>query len=216
MSSRPDAAPARPDFSLGRVLVVEDDPDIRRLLGHLLRPAGYLVEETGTAGEGLAALRAKCPDLVLLDLELPDRNGHEVLEEIRSDPATRLLPVVVLTGHAERHEKIRALREGVTDFIAKPFAPEELLPRVRSLVMLKQFADEFEHAERVILTLARTIDARDPYTAGHSGRVAEHADRLALRWASIPSRGWRCAGARSFTTSGRSSFPTPFSESQVC
>ncbi len=180
MNSR-TGAPDSPEFTLGHILVVDDDPEIRRLLGQMLRPAGYLVHEYATAAEGVAAIRTDCPDVVLLDLDLPDRSGHDVLEEIRSDPVTRLLPVVMLTGHAERHQKIRALRQGVTDFIAKPFAPEELLPRVRSLVTLKQFADEFEHAERVILTLARTIDARDPHTAGHSGRVAEYADRLALR-----------------------------------
>ena len=76
---------------------------------------------------------------------------------------------------------MRAQSEGVTDFIPKPFSQEELLPRVRALVMLKLFADEHEHAEHVILTLAKTIDARDPYTAGHSGRVAEYADRIATR-----------------------------------
>ena len=87
----------------------------------------------------------------------------------------------MLTGMATASEKMRAQAEGVTDFIAKPFSPEELLPRVRALVMLKLFADEHEHAEHVILTLAKTIDARDPYTAGHSGRVAEYADRIAAR-----------------------------------
>jgi putative two-component system response regulator len=104
-----------------------------------------------------------------------------VLEAIRADPATRLLPVVMLTGYATSAERARAQAEGVTDFLAKPFSPHELLPRVRALVMLKQFADEHEHAERVILTLAKTIDARDPYTAGHSGRVADWADRIAER-----------------------------------
>jgi putative two-component system response regulator len=126
-------------------------------------------------------VRLDPPDLVLLDLHLPDRSGHDVLEEIRAEPATRLLPVVMLTGNASPAEKIRAQAEGVTDFISKPFSPEELMPRVRALVMLKQFADEHEHAEHVILTLAKTIDARDPYTAGHSGRVAEYADRVAAR-----------------------------------
>jgi putative two-component system response regulator len=164
-----------------RILVIDDEDYIRRLLRRLLAPIGYNVEEASTAEDGLARVRAEPPDLVLLDLHLPDRSGHEVLEAIRADPATRLLPVVMLTGMATAAEKMRAQAEGVTDFISKPFSQEELLPRVRALVMLKLFSDEHEHAEHVILTLAKTIDARDPYTAGHSGRVAEYADRIAVR-----------------------------------
>ncbi len=164
-----------------RILVVDDDEQVRGFLRRLLIRSGYTVEESGTAAEALERIRADAPDLVLLDLHLPDRSGHEVLEEIRAEPATRLLPVVMLTGTNSPAEKIRAQAEGVTDFLSKPFSPEELVPRVRALVMLKQFADEHEHAEHVILTLAKTIDARDPYTAGHSGRVAEYADRIATR-----------------------------------
>ena len=164
-----------------RVLVIDDDDYVRRLLRRLLSPVGYRVDEAATAEDGLARVRTDPPDLVMLDLHLPDRSGHDVLEAIRADPATRLLPVVMLTGMATATEKMRAQAEGVTDFIAKPFSQEELLPRVRALVMLKLFADEHEHAEHVILTLAKTIDARDPYTAGHSGRVAEYADRIAIR-----------------------------------
>lgn len=169
------------DLSAGRIYVVDDDSEIRRALKKLLTVSGYRVEEFALAAPALEGIRADPPDLVLLDLNLPDKSGHEVLEEIRSDPATRLLPVIMLTGEATREQKIRALREEVTDFLPKPFSPDELLPRVRSLVMLKQFADEHEHAEHVILTLAKTIDARDPYTAGHSGRVAEYAEKIAVR-----------------------------------
>jgi putative two-component system response regulator len=169
------------DTGSARILVVDDDEQIRRLLHRLLTAAGYVVEELGLAEEALERVRAEPPDLVLLDLQLPDRSGQEVLDEIREDPATRLLPVVMLTGAATPTEKIRAQSGGVTDFVPKPFSPDELLPRVRALVMLKQFADEHEHVEHVILTLARTIDARDPYTAGHSGRVADYADRIATR-----------------------------------
>jgi putative two-component system response regulator len=169
------------ELSAPRVFVIEDDAAIRRLLERLLTPAGYSVEQFATAQPALESIRSNAPDLVLLDLQLPDLSGHEVLEAIRADPSTRLLPVVMMTGMATTAEKLRAQAAGVTDFIAKPFSPEELLPRVRALVMLKQFADEHEHAERVILTLAKTIDARDLYTAGHSGRVAEYADQIAAR-----------------------------------
>jgi cyclic di-GMP phosphodiesterase len=175
------AQPLAMEAPAGRILVIDDEPGVRQLLRRLLEPAGYEVAESGSAENGLHSIRTDPPDLVFLDLQLPDRSGHEVLEEVRADPATRLLPIVMLTGVATSLEKIRAHREGVTDFMAKPFSPAELLPRVRSLVMLKQFADEHEHAERVILTLAKTIDARDPHTAGHSGRVAEYADRIGHR-----------------------------------
>ncbi|MDQ6893200.1 MAG: response regulator [Acidobacteriota bacterium] len=165
----------------GQVLIVDDDPEIRDVLRKILQAARYHVDESATAEDGLRKVRERQPDLVLLDIGLPDRSGHEVLEEIRADPLTRLLPVVMLTGQATREEKLRAGREGVTDFLSKPVSADELVPRVRSLVTLKHFADEHEHAERVILMLARTIDARDPYTAGHSGRVAEYSDRIGLR-----------------------------------
>ena len=189
MSAPAETAPGRTlvEPTPVRILVVDDDPAVRSLLERLLASGGYAVESLSTAEDALARVRAEPPDLVLLDLHLPDRSGQDVLAEIRDDPATRLLPVVMLTGASSQAERLRAQALGVTDFLSKPFSPEELLPRVRALVLLKQFADEHEHAERVILTLAKTIDARDPYTAGHSGRVAEYADRVAMRMGIDPA-----------------------------
>ena len=180
-SPRRRAAESPAPASGGHILVVDDDPTVRRLLRRCLELSSYTVEESGSAGEALDRIHRDVYDLVFLDLNLPDRSGHEVLEEIRADPATRLLPVVVLTGTGTTEERIRAYREGATDFLPKPFAPEELIPRVRSLVLLKQFADEHEHVEKVFLSLSITIDARDTYTAGHSGRVADYADGIAAR-----------------------------------
>src|SRR5664279_1997616 len=168
-----------PDESAGRVFVVDDDDQVRGLMRRLLTRAGYTVEEFAVGATALDAIRERPPDLVLLDLMLPDASGNDILAQIRENPSTRLLPVVMMTGHGTRDDRLRAQRTGFTDFLAKPVAADELLPRVKSLVLLKHFADEHEHAEQVILMLAKTIDARDSYTAGHSGRVADYADRIA-------------------------------------
>jgi putative two-component system response regulator len=165
----------------GRLLIVDDDEQIRRLLTLLLKPLGYVVDTVASAEEALERLREDPPDLVLLDVQLPGRSGHDVLEAIRDEPRTRLLPVVMLTGAATSEEKLKAIRAGVTDFMPKPFSAEELQVRVRSLIQLKSFADSLEDAERVIVALAKAIDARDPYTAGHSERVSLYAGRLGAR-----------------------------------
>jgi putative two-component system response regulator len=165
----------------GRLLVVDDDDQIRRLLTQLLKPHGYTVETVSSAEEALEKLMETPPDLVLLDVQLPGRSGHDVLEAIRHDSRTRLLPVVMLTGAATSEEKLKAIRAGVTDFMPKPFSAEELQVRVRSLMQLKSFADSLEDAERVIVALAKVVDARDPYTAGHSERVSLYAGKLGER-----------------------------------
>ncbi len=93
-----------------RIFVVDDDEGVRRLLRQVLSTAGYTIEEFGTAEAALDQIRQEPPDLVLLDLRLPDGSGHDVLEAIRADPATRLLPVVMLTGYATRRPNGRAPR----------------------------------------------------------------------------------------------------------
>ena len=171
------------------VVVVDDDEPTRRMLEKVLVGAGFAAETFASGEAGLDRVRSGEADLVLLDLKLPDQSGLDVLESIRADPATRLLPVVMLTGAATESDRLRAQSAGVTDFVPKPFSPGELMPRFRALVALKQFADEHEHAEKVILTLAKMIDARDPHTAGHSGRVADYADRIAeLMGLDVPTR----------------------------
>lgn len=163
------------------VLVVDDERPIRALLRTLLGAQGHRVSEAVDGRQGLEALVADPPDIVLLDLQMPDMSGLDVLRAIRADAKTRLLPVVMLTGAGTPAEKLRAIGEGVTDFVAKPFHAEELTTRVRALVALKRFTDALEDAEGVIVALARTIDARDPYTARHSSRVSLYAGLLGER-----------------------------------
>ena len=193
----------------GSILVIDDDEQIRGLIVRLLRPMGHALEEASSAEEAHDRLQGAPPDLVLLDMQLPGRSGHELLAEIRADPRTRLIPVVMITGAATHERKLKAIEAGVTDFIAKPFSPEELAARVRALLELKFVTDALEDAEQVIVSLARTIDARDRYTYGHSARVSLYARLLGERIGLAARASRRSGGEGSSTISGRSPSATP-------
>jgi two-component system KDP operon response regulator KdpE len=111
------------------ILIVEDDLQIRRFLRATLTAEGYVYHEALTAAEGLVEANARRPDLILLDLGLPDRDGLEVIRRVRESSQ---LPIVVLSARGEEKDKIAALDLGADDYIAKPFGVGELLARIRA------------------------------------------------------------------------------------
>jgi adenylate cyclase len=122
----------------GSVLVVDDQDQNRRLLDAVLGPRGFSVRSCSSGEEALAEIAADMPDVVLLDILMPGMDGYEVCRRIRTDPATELLPVVMITASGAE-EKVKSIEVGADDFVAKPFDQSELLARVRSLVRISRF-----------------------------------------------------------------------------
>lgn len=143
-----------------RILVVDDDEHTRALLRDLCEGAGYRVSVAMDGDEALAAIARQPPDLVLLDLMMPKRDGFSVLQALREAPATAELPVVLLTANADIDGKIRGMELGATDYVTKPFKLIELQTRIRSALTLQ----EYRRRLSVMDEGATTFHATDPLT----------------------------------------------------
>jgi putative two-component system response regulator len=163
------------------VLVADDEPAARRLLRRILEPAGYRVLEAGTGKQALGIAESEQPDLLILDIAMPDIDGVEICRTIKNDPITHLTPVIHITGVTTREQRLRALSAGSDEFVGKPFDIEELLIRVRSLLRTKHLTDHLVSSEAVFVALARTVEARDQYTEQHLHRVADRSVQVARR-----------------------------------
>jgi DNA-binding response OmpR family regulator len=119
---------------MARVLVVDDDPDIRESIVEALKIAGYQVSGAASGSAALAACRQQCPDLVLLDQMLPDIDGLEVCRRLREGPNTSRVPIVFLTARTGEKERVRGLAAGADDYVVKPFSTAELVLRIRAVL----------------------------------------------------------------------------------
>ena len=161
-----------------RILVADDNPDMVELMRELLNSRGYEVVTVPDAAQAEAEVHRHAPDLILSDVVMPGRSGYELCHQLKSDPATRLIPFLLITGLSDREDKVKGIEAGADDFLNKPIFPAELFARVASLLKLKEFTDELETAESVLCTLGRSVEARDPYTEGHCERLAKRAAML--------------------------------------
>ena len=116
------------------MLVVEDDPDIAQLVAHYLEKAGFTTEIKSNGREALASIAAQAPDILVLDLMLPQVDGLEICRVVRGNEATAGTPIIMLTARAEESDRIVGLEIGADDYLAKPFSPGELVARVRALL----------------------------------------------------------------------------------
>jgi two-component system phosphate regulon response regulator PhoB len=116
-----------------RVVIIEDERDVARLLEFNLRGAGFEVESAGTGAEGLTTIRKRAPDVVILDLMLPDQSGYDVCKTIRSESGTNDIGVLMLTAKGEPEDRILGLEVGADDYVVKPFVVREVVLRVTAL-----------------------------------------------------------------------------------
>lgn len=158
-----------------RVLVVDDDPGVSSWLERLLTKEGYVVDVRADAESALAGVASHNPDVILLDVIFPGADGFTLCEQLKRDTATRLTPVILVTGMTDRESRVKGRKAGADDFLTKPIDAQELLARVGSLARLKQYTDDLDSAASIVTMLATMIEARDGYTEGHCHRMANYA-----------------------------------------
>jgi len=162
-----------------KILVVDDEEWALDLIKRVLTDYSY---EVLTAKNGIQALEKiyeHNPDLVLLDIRMPVKDGFEVLKEVKEKKEYRLLPIIVLT--ALDNEKVKAFNLGANDFLSKPFSHAELLARIKAHLRLKSYIERLEDAELILFTIAKIIELRDFHTEKHIERVTQNAIEIAKR-----------------------------------
>jgi len=156
-----------------RILVVDDQAPNRKLLADVLEATGYVVETASGGNEALAKIRHAKPDLVLLDVVMPDLNGYEVCKAIRSDTAMGMLPVVMVTALDANEERIRGLESGADDFLTKPINQPELLARVKSLLRIKSLYDTVQAQAGELVALNAGLESRVQEQIGQLQRLGQ-------------------------------------------
>lgn len=193
------------DGAEANVVIVDDNPNNLRLLGGILEDAGFKVRPAPNGEMALRSIGVQPPELILLDIRMPDMDGYEVCTRLKADEQTRDIPVIFISALQEAEDKTAAFKAGGVDYITKPFNIEEVLARVRTHLQLYRMRENLEqlveerteelrtaysalkkqekiHLESLFQTIAAialTVEKRDPYTAGHQVRVAHLAAAIA-------------------------------------
>lgn len=147
---------------MATILIVDDEPDIREFIRFTLEEAGFQVLEAGHADEARKLLTNDKPDLLLLDWMLPGRSGLELAQQLKQNPKTRHVPVIMVSARGEEEDRVKGLNTGADDYISKPFSPRELVARVNAVLRrtkADEVADDVEIAGLRIDNLSHRISA---------------------------------------------------------
>ncbi|OGA18324.1 MAG: two-component system response regulator [Betaproteobacteria bacterium RIFCSPLOWO2_02_FULL_66_14] len=181
-----------------RILVVDDEDRNRRLLVAMLEAEGYSAAEAADGAQALELARQSPPDIILLDIMMPGMDGYEVARALKTDAATKAIPVVMVTALDDRDSRLRGLEAGAEEFITKPVDRNELRIRVRNLLRLKEFSDFLADHNRIldtqvkqrtrqllasyretIATMTRAASYKDEETGAHVSRISFYSVELA-------------------------------------
>ena len=138
------------------ILIVDDDIQSRRLLEVMLRPEGYLTQSVASGEEALASIAAHAPDLILLDVMMPGIDGHHMAANLKANPATSNIPIIMVTAKTDRSARLTGLNAGAEEFLTKPVDRAELWVRVRNLLRLKTLGDFFQNQSLILEQQVRT------------------------------------------------------------
>jgi response regulator RpfG family c-di-GMP phosphodiesterase len=177
--------------SKGKILVVDDTPASLKLLTELLKAEDYEVRSAISGELAIYSATSNPPELILLDIRMPEMDGFEVCRRLKAQPETRDVPIIFVSSLSETTEKVEGFELGAVDFVTKPYQREELLIRVQTHLEMTRLRNGLELLveERTnelrasmlafVTAIASTVEMRDPYTAGHQRRTAHLASTIA-------------------------------------
>lgn len=155
-----------------RVLIVDDDPDMLGFLAHMLRGEGMTAETAVDGAEGIRKVHAEAPDLILLDVMMPGQTGFDVCASLKSDEATAMIPIVLVTSLDDSGSRVRGIEAGADDFLSKPVKREELIARVKTLRRLHETRRELE-SRRLSAEISNREAIRSAFSRYVSPQLAE-------------------------------------------
>ncbi len=154
------------------ILVVDDDADMREFLSSFFQQLNYQVAVASNGREAMAVAKATNPDVILLDIVMPDMDGYQVCRALKDDPATRFIPVILITVLRKLEDEVKGFEAGAHDYISKPYNKAELNARITAALRVKRLQDELYHRNAALKELIKVLqrDITDPLTGvlGHA------------------------------------------------